>query len=266
MTKTLGYSISLAVLFFGAIGNYHLYKEAGEWNESIRNVIILVAAVGVEMAVLLLIHSVADKKLEGNARSITCGLLLLTMPVSLMGQYAYLLKEASVKVEKVNMAKDSMSENSSMRASLESEKATLLASLNEERKSSWGKKCELIQTRIDGVNTRLDSLNIKTEVAQVAAVEVTELSVLAKEFGMNEAGFTKTLVGVFLIIANFVGFWLVYLASLKPAAAIATETAIVAPKRPARRKAAPKGKPLEMPLPANVVQFPKRQVSMNFAN
>jgi uncharacterized protein YxeA len=214
MKKTLGYIISLAVLLFGAIGNFHLYKEIGNWNESIRNIVITIAAIGVELAVLLLIHSIADNKIKGINKTITGWLLVIIMPVSLMGQYAYLLKEAAQKTEKVAIASTNIDTIATDRDNLNAEKTILLAALNKEQSSGYGPKAQTLSAQLSAINNRLESLSTKTEANQSASLEVTELSVLAKELGYNEKDFTKVIILVFLLIANAIGFWLVYLSNL----------------------------------------------------
>ena len=275
MKKILGYGISVPVLLFGALGNFHLYKESGDVLGSLRNVIILITSIGVELAILFLIHSLT-KKTNEITNLITGWLLALVIPVSLMGQYSYLLKEASRKTEAVQMAKGSLDTLALDKAALMAEKGALqgerelmVKTLERESTSGYGPKAKAIKsdiegidTKIDAVNTKIESLGNKVESKQVESLEVTELSVLAKEFGLDANGFMKVMVGIFLTIANALGFWLVYLGDLAKVV-----TVKVKPKAKKKANMTKEKEPMterviltKDQLPVNVVQFPSDMV------
>ena len=212
MKKILGYAISVPVLCFGAIGSFHLYKETGEWNESLRNIIISITAVSVEIAILFLIHSLAST--EGKQNKVTALLLAVTIPVSLVGQYSFLLKEASKKVEAVQMAQTNLTELDAQKATLQAEKAILLKSLESETASGYGPKSSALKAEINTLTTKLEQMESRTESNQEKSLEKTELEALATEFDLDPKQFMKVMVGIFLTLANILGFWLVYLADL----------------------------------------------------
>jgi hypothetical protein len=283
MKKILGYGISIPVLLFGALGNFHLYKEAG--GISLRNLIVGITATGVELSILFLIHSLASSKLKESVVNLVTGwLLAIVIPVSLLGQYSYLLKEASKKTEAVLIAKQGVdtlgTEKASLIASkvpLQDERKVLVATLEKESSSGYGPKAKAIKSEIEGLDSKLaaidskiEGLGTKVETKQVESLEVTELSVLAKEFGLDANGFMKIMVGIFLTIANALGFWLVYLADVGKSERVNMVVNVRA-KAKAKTKGMKMTREKEQPverviltkdeLPANVVKFPSDMVS-----
>lgn len=265
MKKILGYAISIPVLLFGAIGSYHLYKETGEWNESLRNIIIAITAVSVEIAILFLIHSLAST--EGKQNKITALLLVVTIPVSLIGQYSFLLKEASKKVELVAQAQSNLTDLDAQKAALQAEKAILLKSLESETSSGYGPKSQSLKSEINSLTMKLEKIESQAENNQNKSLEKTELEALATEFNLDPKFFMKVMVGIFLTLANILGFWLVYLADLgkeKSLKELLGELQInllnpsiqeVKKKQSVRKKTEKKEK-TKKDLPKNVIPFP----------
>jgi hypothetical protein len=263
MKKILGYAISVPVLCFGAIGSFHLYKETGEWNESLRNIIISITAVSVEIAILFLIHSLAST--EGKQNKVTALLLAVTIPVSLIGQYSFLLKEASKKVELVQQAQSNLTDLDAAKAALQAEKAILLKSLESETASGYGPKSSALKAEINTLTQRLETMENRTESNQMKSLEKTELEALATEFNLEPKQFMKVMVGIFLTLANILGFWLVYLADLGKEksvkelledmqASLATAPKVVRKKQQARQQVK---KQIKRETPKNVIPFPE---------
>jgi len=271
--------ISIPVLLFGALGNFHLYKEVGDW--SFRNIIVLITAIGVELAILILLHTIAKSKASLN-NIITGWLLAVVIPVSLLGQYSYLLKEASKKTEAVQMATGALDTLAGDKAALiaskvplQGERAVMVTALDKELSTGYGSKSKAIQdeiakidTKLSDIDTKIAGLGIKVEGKQAESLEVTELSVLAKEFGLDANQFMKVMVAIFLTIANALGFWLVYLADIGKLSVVeVTNVSVVATPKRSRAKrnhALTKVKEPKVSwvvlskdeLPANVVMLP----------
>jgi hypothetical protein len=266
MKKILGYAISVPVLCFGAIGSFHLYKETGAWNETLRNVIITITAVSVEIAILFLIHSLASTK--GKQNKITALLLVVTIPVSLIGQYSFLLKEASKKVEAVQMAQTNLTELDAQKAALQAEKAILLKTLESETASGYGPKSSALKAEINTLTAKLETMESRTESNQEKSLEKTELEALATEFNLDPKFFMKIMVGIFLTLANILGFWLVYLADLGKEKSLKelldelqvnlsnSPTQGVKKKQPVRQPVRKKAEKTKKDLPKNVIPFP----------
>lgn len=263
MKKILGYAISVPVLCFGAIGSFHLYKETGEWNETLRNVIISITAVSVEIAILFLIHSLAST--EGKQNKVTALLLAVTIPVSLVGQYSFLLKEASKKVELVAQAQSNLTNLDEQKAALQAEKAILLKSLESETASGYGPKSQSLKSEINSLTMKLETMETRTESNQEKSLEKTELEALATEFDLDPKLFMKVMVGIFLTLANILGFWLVYLADLGKEKSVkemleelqinlATAPKVVVKKKQQARQQV--RKQIKKDLPKNVIPFP----------
>lgn len=281
MKKILGLAISAAVLFGGALGNYHLYKEAGDVASSMRNIIVLIMAIGMELAILVLIHTLAREKNE-TVKIVTGWLIAVTIPVSLIGQYSYLIKEASSKTEAAKMATGNLDTLATQTAALmaskvamQGERASMVAILEKETASGYGPKAREIKASIEGIDTKLsaidskvDALGEKVEGKQAESLEVTELSVFAKEFGLDANLYMKVMIGIFLTLLNALGFWLVYLADAEKVAVVIVP---VVAKQKAKVKRVAKPKKAKEPmvervvlgadeLPSNVIQFPRDMV------
>lgn len=273
MKKLIGYLIAFPVLLFGAIGNYHLYKESGDWNDSLRNTIVLTASVGLEIAVLLLLHALAQMNDAWN-KKVTSLLLVIAVPVSLLGQYNYLLKEASVKTAKAATAQAESGEISEIRNSLQSQLTIAMQDLQTELASGDGPKARSKKEKVDALQAKIDSYSTTKAATDSVAVEVTELTVFANEFGLDPNLTMKIAIGIFLTIANLVGFWLVYLADVSasvPVPVVAAATLPVpTPPAPKKRKPSTR-KPSTAKtktLPPNVIPlYPTaRKTALDWAN
>lgn len=105
----------------------------------------------------------------------------------------------------------------------------------------------------------------RTESNQTKSLEKTELEALATEFNLDPKQFMKIMVGIFLTLANILGFWLVYLADLgkEPSvkdmlaalqADLATAPKVVKKKQQARQQVR---KQTKRDMPKNVLPFPE---------
>jgi len=108
----------------------------------------------------------------------------------------------------------------------------------------------------------------RTESNQEKSLEKTELEALATEFNLDPKFFMKIMVGIFLTLANILGFWLVYLADLgkeKSLKELLDELQVnlsnpstqgVKKKQPVRQPVRKKAEKTKKDLPKNVIPFP----------
>jgi hypothetical protein len=244
MKKLIGYFIIIPTVALSCLGNFGLYGNQVE-GLTPRNLVVLLVSLGIELALVLLTHEAAKrvKMVEDFTRTFTLALMFLLLSLSTIGQYCFLLKGAVGHEITLTEAQETRQDSSTEKEVLRKEQAQLMEAMAAEQKTGWGKKADGIAARLDAVKAQLAGLDVKKEKAVETVAGTSELLVACAEFGLPIKTTIKTAVGVFVLVANLAGFWLLFLSYLDKDRKVAVVREFSAPVPQ------PSAAPRQMPQP-----------------